>query len=150
VFIGILPSLERFVMERYANPRENDQCRCGKGKCVVNCFDCLQYEISCAECFVAQHLRSPLHWAQVWDPARGYYTKFDYSFILPEVIRPFRSGTTVINAHDPPAFRISCSPLSIQTAFMPRRCGSASVAAIATRSSNLCERSCFPELLATR
>jgi hypothetical protein len=72
------------ILQRYANPHEDDECSCGRGKCLVTCRDCDKYPTSCAECFVDSHHQNYSHWARVWDPADRIFIKTDYSHVLPE------------------------------------------------------------------
>lgn len=70
----------------------DDVCQCGNGKRQVACFDCIQYELSCTDCFVAAHRNHPLHWAEVWSPDAGCFVKCDLSGISLDFSIPFGHG----------------------------------------------------------
>jgi hypothetical protein len=65
-------------MERHADARTTDLCRCGRGSaCIARCVDCIQYAPSCPECFIASHHVNPLHWAEIWDTEAGFFRRYD-------------------------------------------------------------------------
>jgi hypothetical protein len=80
----MLPRIEDTMFELYANPLENDLCKCGIGRRLVQCRDCFQYQTSCHRCFVQAHHRNPFHWAQVWDEEQRIWNRTDYSAVLPK------------------------------------------------------------------
>ncbi|KAF7300128.1 CxC2 domain-containing protein [Mycena kentingensis (nom. inval.)] len=68
------------LLEPEANPKANDLCECGRGLfAVTQCRDCVAYSSSCTLCFVDRHRYSPFHWAEVWDPQRGFFVRHDIS-----------------------------------------------------------------------
>jgi hypothetical protein len=83
-FLARVPELEEVIFQRYGNPHPNKSCKCGRGKCVVQCRECFRRPISCRECFVEQHRHTPFHWAYVWDSTRGFFQRTDYSIVLSE------------------------------------------------------------------
>jgi hypothetical protein len=82
------------ILQRYANLNEDEECSCGRGKCLVTCRDCDRYQTSCAECFVESHYQNYSHWARVWDPLERIFIKTDYSHVLPE-----EAGTAIELGH---------------------------------------------------
>ncbi|THU99408.1 hypothetical protein K435DRAFT_659064, partial [Dendrothele bispora CBS 962.96] len=66
------------------NPHSEDVCACGIGRRTVQCEDCLFYEASCPDCFVARHRCMPLHWALVWDSTLGFSRRHDISTLRPK------------------------------------------------------------------
>jgi hypothetical protein len=71
------------MLEHYDNPRGEDECQCGRGKCLIQCHDCFHAPPTCASCFAERHHRLPFHFALVWDPLTGHFTRKDYSSVLP-------------------------------------------------------------------
>jgi hypothetical protein len=60
---------------------------CLRGRKMVQCQDCFQYELSCAECFIDRHQTNPWHWARVWTPFtenHGFFRRQDISTLRPE------------------------------------------------------------------
>lgn len=60
------------------------QCSCGLYKRSTRCSDCMEYTLSCSECFIQAHTHSPFHWAKVWDPTAGFFVKKDISALRGE------------------------------------------------------------------
>jgi hypothetical protein len=73
--------IQDLILQRYGNPHEHETCSCGQGTRTVKCrYDgCLQYPISCQQCFINSHRNNPFHWALVWNTATGVWVKKDYS-----------------------------------------------------------------------
>lgn len=53
------------IMHEY-DPDIETPCSCGKGVRTVQCQDCQEYELSCQDCWISNHLSNPWHWARVW------------------------------------------------------------------------------------
>jgi hypothetical protein len=107
-FLQILPQLEEALMERHANPFANEMCSCGSGlRRLAHCEDCFLYSTSCAWCWVRSHRNTPDHWARIWDPDQCFYSKVDYSMVLPEsegvaLQLGHSPGEESCSIHDPP------------------------------------------------
>jgi hypothetical protein len=102
-FIKILPELEESFLESFANPFEEELCKCGSGeRRLVHCQECFQYTPSCGRCFVHSHRSIRWHWASVWDPVKCIFSRADYCAVLPEV-----EGTALQLGHA--ADETSCS-----------------------------------------
>jgi hypothetical protein len=78
------PEFTEVLLRRYYNPHEDVDCGCGMGKQLVHCWECFQYPVACANCFVKRHRHLPFHWAQVWVPEKRIWIPTDYSSVLPE------------------------------------------------------------------
>lgn len=73
--------LQEWLLQRYGNPEEEQECSCGSGYKLVRCrWDgCFQYPTSCENCFIKSHRHNPFHWALVWDKERKIWVRRDYS-----------------------------------------------------------------------
>ncbi|KAJ3760795.1 hypothetical protein EV360DRAFT_39088, partial [Lentinula raphanica] len=56
-------------------------CGCGQARRQVRCSSCIQMPLLCSSCWVDQHQYQPLHWAEVWDDSRGYFSRHDISTV---------------------------------------------------------------------
>ncbi|TEB21039.1 hypothetical protein FA13DRAFT_1834789 [Coprinellus micaceus] len=43
------------------------------------CRECWNYSAACSTCFIKSHVHSPMHWADVWSPDRGFFLQHDIS-----------------------------------------------------------------------
>ena len=68
------------MFSHHENPREHTTCDCGRGLCIVKCYDCFQYPVLCKSCFIETHCRAPLHWAYIWSGSRCFQ-RFDYTAV---------------------------------------------------------------------
>jgi hypothetical protein len=76
----IMPRLTQHILDRDANPVASNTCSCGSAKKrLVQCDDCISYETSCTECFIAAHQTLPFHWARVWDDQHCFFVRCDIS-----------------------------------------------------------------------
>ncbi|KAF9006302.1 hypothetical protein BDZ89DRAFT_1144835 [Hymenopellis radicata] len=75
-FHAILPHLHDLLMEREVDPCEGTECLCGRGLRTVRCEDCLDYPVSCSECFMERHRGLWTHWAEEWH-AGGFFLRRD-------------------------------------------------------------------------
>ncbi|KAJ7136196.1 hypothetical protein C8R46DRAFT_1322335 [Mycena filopes] len=74
-------ALGSLLLDLESNPLVEDPCPCGRlgMKADTHCYDCTGYRIACKSCFLDSHLRNPFHWAEVWDPMRGFFIRHDIS-----------------------------------------------------------------------
>ncbi|KAF7295985.1 CxC2 domain-containing protein [Mycena kentingensis (nom. inval.)] len=88
--------ISNILLEREAHPATSHPCPCGRLNQLADttCNDCLAYSPSCAYCFVENHRRNPLHWAEVWDHRRGFFVRHDLSKldVVLDSARPDRKG----------------------------------------------------------
>ncbi|KAJ3715761.1 hypothetical protein C8R42DRAFT_725564 [Lentinula raphanica] len=69
----------RLLIAKEADPRIGHPCECGHAPRQVRCSSCMQMAPLCSSCWVDQHKYQPLHWAEVWDDSRGYFSRQDIS-----------------------------------------------------------------------
>lgn len=72
------------LMEKESDRSVGTVCHCGERTREVRCVDCDQRELLCRQCWIVAHKHSPLHWAEVWNADRGYFTHQDISTVLTE------------------------------------------------------------------
>ena len=65
-----------FIAHDY-DPELKTPCLCGKGVRIVQCQDCQEYELSCQDCWINNHLKNPWHWARVWNGS--FFVRSDIS-----------------------------------------------------------------------
>src|ERR1700761_1901411 len=70
-----------FLYAYHFDPDIGQPCSCGAAVRAIQCFECLQYEALCAECWVKEHIHNPLHWAEVWKPEVGFFVRHDISML---------------------------------------------------------------------
>ncbi|KAJ3738532.1 hypothetical protein EV360DRAFT_58115 [Lentinula raphanica] len=68
-------------MIKEADPRIGARCDCGQAPRIVRCSSCTQMPPLCSSCWVDRHQYQPLHWAEVWDDTRGYFSRQDISTV---------------------------------------------------------------------
>ncbi|THU94988.1 hypothetical protein K435DRAFT_859998 [Dendrothele bispora CBS 962.96] len=108
--VAILPELTNLLLMHEANVEANEECSCGRGKCLVSCQDCLFYETSCKHCFIDRHRCMPLHWARVWDLKCGFYRRHDISTLRDDyAIQLGHTSGTCRNPQKPVKFIITHS-----------------------------------------
>ena len=78
-FMAIEEKLQKLIFAGYANPHEDEDCRCGLGKRIAQCDGCFQYPPSCISCFISHHRYNPFHWVLLWDHAKRYWRKCEYT-----------------------------------------------------------------------
>ncbi|KAF6743906.1 hypothetical protein DFP72DRAFT_826853 [Ephemerocybe angulata] len=73
--------LLQLFLDSFTDPFTLEQCACGRTghQCTTRCNDCLQYRISCSDCFVSAHQNLPTHWAEVWQDGTGFFLRHDIS-----------------------------------------------------------------------
>ncbi|KAJ3834035.1 hypothetical protein F5878DRAFT_665121 [Lentinula raphanica] len=74
----------RLLMAKEADAQIGTACKCGQAPRQVRCSSCTQMAPLCARCWVDQHRYQPLHWAEVWDDAQGFFSRQDISTVLPD------------------------------------------------------------------
>lgn len=92
--------------------RKCTQCKSKEGRLAEwMCFDCAQYEPSCAHCFTVNHQGQHfLHWAMRGDSTLGHMRKHDLSEVLPDFsIKLGHNGSPCPKARMPVKFTITHS-----------------------------------------
>ncbi|SJL15315.1 uncharacterized protein ARMOST_18808 [Armillaria ostoyae] len=75
-FADILPQLHDLMMEHEGDLELNEMCECREATRSTRCEDCIEYRLTCTQCFIRNHRHSWNHWALVWD-VRGIFTRKD-------------------------------------------------------------------------
>ncbi|KAJ7803854.1 hypothetical protein B0H14DRAFT_2384231 [Mycena olivaceomarginata] len=111
------------MLEHEFDPLIGTTCPCLKGQVTTQCHDCAGYSATCSDCFVGSHIRSPFHWAEVWDFAKGFFLRHDIA-MLGHVIQLGHHGGpcpapsnplmfTIVHGNGVHSTKIAfCSPLS--------------------------------------
>ncbi|KAJ7243463.1 hypothetical protein C8J57DRAFT_1243408 [Mycena rebaudengoi] len=73
--------LGNLLLEYEADELTGSPCSCNRPGMIssTQCYDCTGYQMSCKTCFVEAHIRSPFHWAEVWDTLQGCFIRHDIS-----------------------------------------------------------------------
>ncbi|KAJ7236499.1 hypothetical protein C8J57DRAFT_1247744 [Mycena rebaudengoi] len=78
-FESMFEELGNLILESEADSHIGTSCICGNDRITTQCHDCMGYEATCSACFIEYHRRSPFHWTEVWDFARGFFVRNDIS-----------------------------------------------------------------------
>nr|GAT44329.1 predicted protein [Mycena chlorophos] len=80
-FEGAFEEIGNILLEREFNPHIGKPCSCNQADqlATTTCRDCTAYPIACSNCFIQRHLRTPFHWAEVWDAKQGFFLRHDIS-----------------------------------------------------------------------
>ncbi|KAJ7101819.1 hypothetical protein C8R43DRAFT_963921 [Mycena crocata] len=72
------------LLSRYHHPSLLTPCACGDPTRLrkVACNDCLQPELSCAQCWLSKHRTMPTHWAFIWNSEEQFFEKTDFCRVL--------------------------------------------------------------------
>lgn len=54
-------------------------CACSRGVRLVQCQDCQDYQLSCKNCWIDNHLSNPWHWARLW--TGEFFVRSDISML---------------------------------------------------------------------
>ncbi|KAL0569928.1 hypothetical protein V5O48_012031 [Marasmius crinis-equi] len=81
-FMGIISQLTVWLALHEWDSALNLDCDCGKGKRLVQCQDCQDFDICCSECWLEQHRYNPWHWARVW--VGSFFVRSDISVLRKE------------------------------------------------------------------
>ncbi|KAL0565319.1 hypothetical protein V5O48_016704 [Marasmius crinis-equi] len=81
-FMDIIPQLTVWLALHEWDSALNLDCVCGKGKRLVQCQDCQDFDMCCNECWFEQHRYNPWHWARVW--VGSFFVRSDISVLCKE------------------------------------------------------------------
>lgn len=66
-FLDSATILTMLLMLHEYDTNLNTPCHCGRGLREAQCQDCQEYELSCTECWIQNHVQNPWHWARIWN-----------------------------------------------------------------------------------
>ncbi|KAL0562723.1 hypothetical protein V5O48_019358, partial [Marasmius crinis-equi] len=81
-FMDIISQLTAWLALHEWDSDLNLDCDCGKGKRLVQCQDCQDFDICCTECWLERHRYNPWHWARVWNGS--FFVRSDISVLRKE------------------------------------------------------------------
>nr|GAT45459.1 predicted protein [Mycena chlorophos] len=81
-------------------------CVCGKNKRTVACYDCLQSELLCTQCWLNAHRTLPTHWALVWNSRDEFFERRDFCRVRAASVAIGHNGRQCPNAAPPRSFTL--------------------------------------------